>query len=93
MGLKSLERDINTKHHITTNISTYGVMWPSSRATLYAVHYREAREGGKVQLIFGARYIDRFEKRDGALGLQTVRSLVIGPSLIGLRNPSRLRVP
>jgi hypothetical protein len=65
-ALKSLARDINTKHYVTNEYIDLRGDVAFVESYLLAVHYREAREGGKVQLIFGARYIDRFEKRDGA---------------------------
>jgi hypothetical protein len=64
-ALKGLERDINTKHYICNELIELDGDVAYVESYLLAVHHRQAKEGGLVDLTMAGRYVDRFERRAG----------------------------
>ncbi len=65
-ALKSLQRDERTTHFVGNElIEVQGdVAWCESY--LIAVHRRRDKNGAIIDLTFGGRYVDRFERRHGS---------------------------
>jgi ketosteroid isomerase-like protein len=65
-ALKSLQRDERTTHFVGNELIEVDgdVAWCESY--LIAVHRRRAKDGSTVDLSFGGRYVDRFERRQGS---------------------------
>jgi len=62
-ALKALERDLNTKHYVTNELIELHGDVAYVESYVLAVHHRTAKDGGLIDLVVAARYIDRFERR------------------------------
>jgi SnoaL-like domain len=65
-ALEGLKRDLNTKHYVTNELIDLSDDIAYVESYVLAVHHRTSKEGGLVNLVAAARYIDRLEKRSGA---------------------------
>jgi len=65
-ALKGLQRDASTMHFVGNELIEPQGDTAWSESYLIAVHRRREKDGSLVDLTFGARYVDRFERRQGS---------------------------
>ena len=65
-ALAGLERDESTNHFIANELIDIRGDVAHSESYVLAVHRRRQHDGSVVDLTFGGRYVDRFERRAGA---------------------------
>lgn len=66
-ALQSLRRDERTTHFLCNELIEVEGDSAHCESYLFAVHRRKAKDGTATKdLTFGGRYVDRFERRDGA---------------------------
>ena len=64
-AIEGLKRDLSTKHYVTNELIDLSDDIAYVESYVLAVHHRASKEGGLINLVAAARYIDRFEKRSG----------------------------